>query len=224
MELPLILINFKTYKESTGGKALELAKICEKVAKKYGANIAVAPQYIDLKEICENVGILVFAQHIDPIEDAGKHTGHVVAENLKKIGVRGTLINHAEHRLKLEEIKKCVVIARKNKLISVCCAATLKKVKEIAKFKPNFIAYEDPTLIGTLRSVSKLQPKTVKDFATMLKKINPKIIPLCGAGVADGADVKAALELWTKGVIVATAVVKTKTPEKVLKDFAKNAY
>jgi triosephosphate isomerase len=198
-----------------------LAKICDKVSAKYKVNIVVAPQYIDLKEICSKVKIPVFAQHIDSVEP-GAHTGHIVAENLKEIGVTGTLINHAEKRLELEEIGKCVEIARKNNLISVCCSPSIDNVKEIAKFNPDFIAFEDPTLIGTLRSVSRLKPKTVKDFAEILKNINPKIIPLCGAGVANGDDVKSALKLGTKGVLVATAVVKAEDPEKVLLDFVKN--
>lgn len=219
MKLPLILINFKTYKEATGSRALKLARICEKVSKKYKTTIAVAPQHTDLKD-CSKLKISIFAQHIDAVEP-GKHTGSIVPANLKEIGIKGTLINHSEKRLRLGEIKKCIEIARKNNLISVCCAASLGKVKKIAKFNPDFIAYEDPNLIGTLRSVSRLEPKTVKQFASMIKKINPKIVPLCGAGVANGKDVKSALKLGTKGVIVATAVVKAKNPEKVLIDFVK---
>lgn len=221
MKLPLILVNFKSYKEATGSRALKLAKICERVSIRNKTTIAVAPQYIDLKEICQKVKIPVFAQHVDAIEEPGAYTGHIVAENLRGIGVGGTLINHSERRLKLEDIEKTVGIARKNGLISVCCAASLEKVKEIVKFNPNFIAFEDPNLIGTLRSVSRLEPKTVKQFVATLKSINPKIVPLCGAGIVNGEDVKTALKLGTKGVLVATAVDKANNPERVLTEFVK---
>ena len=65
---PLILVNFKTYLQSSGKKALELAKICEKVSKETGVCIAVAVQAIDIRMIASSVNIPVFAQHIDPIK------------------------------------------------------------------------------------------------------------------------------------------------------------
>ena len=49
---PLILINFKTYKESYGNKALELAKKIAKV-KKNKYQIAVAPSLLTIKEIAK---------------------------------------------------------------------------------------------------------------------------------------------------------------------------
>ena len=64
---PLILVNFKTYIEATGKRALELAKIAEKVSKETGVCIAVAPQFTDIPTIFKEVEIPVFAQHIDPV-------------------------------------------------------------------------------------------------------------------------------------------------------------
>ena len=48
---PLILVNFKTYIEATGKRALELAKIAEKVSLETGVCIAVAPQVTDIPTI-----------------------------------------------------------------------------------------------------------------------------------------------------------------------------
>jgi hypothetical protein len=48
MNLPIILINFKSYKEATGDRALCLAKICEELSTRYKTTIAVVPQYIDI--------------------------------------------------------------------------------------------------------------------------------------------------------------------------------
>ncbi|RLF05216.1 MAG: triose-phosphate isomerase, partial [Thermoprotei archaeon] len=79
---PLIIINFKTYLEATGQRALDLAKKCEKVAQELGVNIAVAPQAIDIARIASSVSIPVLAQHVDPYPP-GAHTGSTLMEAIK---------------------------------------------------------------------------------------------------------------------------------------------
>lgn len=220
MKLPLILINFKAYEQSVGIRGLKLAKICEKVSKRHRVNIAVAPQHASLTEISSKVKIPVFAQHIDVVEKPGSFTGHVVATNLKKIGVKGTLINHSERQLRLREIKKRIEITKKVGLVSVCCVPTIAVGKKVAKLKPDFVAFEVPELIGTGKPISKEKPDSVKKFVKAVKNINRRVVSLCGAGISSGDDVKSAIVLGTKGVLVASAVVKAKNPEKVLKEFA----
>jgi triosephosphate isomerase len=221
MKLPLILVNFKTYVEASGKNAVKMAKICESVSKKYGVTIAVAPEILDLSEVASKVKIPVFAQHIDPIVEDGKHTGHVVAENVKAVGAVGTILNHSERRLKLEEIGKCVNIAKSFDLITVCCSESPKESEEIARFGPDFIAYEPPELIGTGVSVSKTKPGVVKETVDLIKRVNPSVKVLCGAGITTGEDVKKAIELGTVGVLVASGVVKAENPKKVLEEFAR---
>lgn len=97
---PIIIINFKTYLESTGKKAVELAKSAEKVTRETGVTIVVVPQFVDVAAVAEAVEIPVFAQHIDPIKP-GNSTGHVLPEAVKEAGAVGTLINHSERQLKL---------------------------------------------------------------------------------------------------------------------------
>lgn len=219
MKLPIILVNFKCYEEGTGERAFKLAKLCEFVSFEYGLNISVAPQFADIKAIAGEVEIPVFSQHIDPIE-SGKYTGHISPLSVKEAGAVGTLINHSERRLDLEKIKKCVELAKKYDLISICCSASIDESKEIAKFNPDFIAYEPPELIGTGIPVSQTKPEVVKKIVDEVKTINPKIKILCGAGISKGEDVKRALELGTVGVIPASGVVKAANPEDVLVDFA----
>ena len=105
-------------------------------------------------------------------------------------------------------------------MISVVCSDSLMKSKGIARFDPNFIAYEPPELIGTGVSVSKTKPQIVVETVNLVKRINPEIKVLCGAGITDGEDVKRALELGTEGVIPASSVVKAINPKKVLIKFA----
>jgi triosephosphate isomerase len=56
-----------------------------------------------------------------------------------------------------------------------------------------------------------------------VERINPQVNVLCGAGITKGEDVGSALKLGTKGVLVASGVVKAKDPYKVLLNFAEAA-
>ena len=60
MKLPVLIINFKTYTESSGRRGIELAQAAEKVAKEYGVSFVVVPQLIDAKVIAQEVDIDVF--------------------------------------------------------------------------------------------------------------------------------------------------------------------
>lgn len=221
MKLPLILINFKSYAEGTGDKALKLAKTSKELSEKYDANISIAPQDVDIFRISSDIKIPIFAQSIEPIEP-GAHTGHELALAAKKAGAVGALINHSENRLSVEQIVRSIDIGKKNGLKTVVCVPDLKMAKEVAKFGPDFIAYEVPELIGTGKAISKVKPKSVREFVKILSETNPNIIPICGAGISNGDDVKTAIELGTKGVIVASAVVKSKNPKKAIENLVKN--
>jgi len=219
IKTPLILVNFKTYLEGTGGNALRLAKIAERVSSETGISIAVAPQLTDIRMIADQVEIPVYAQHLDAV-DAGAYTGHVLAEAVKEAGAVGTLINHSEKRLKLSEIDEVVRKSRSAGLLSVVCTNTAAVSAASAALAPNMVAIELPELIGTGIAVSKVRPEIVTDTVSLIKKIAPKVIVLCGAGITIGEDVKAALKLGTEGVLLASGVVKAKDQRKALMDIA----
>ena len=56
----------------------------------------------------------------------------------------------------------------------------------------------------------------------VVKKVNPNVKVLCGAGITTGQDVKKALDLGAHGVLVASGVVKAQNPKKVLEEFVKS--
>ena len=119
LQTPMIIVNFKTYLESTGKKAVELAKKAEKASKETGANIVVVPQFADIAKIAEAVEIPVFAQHIDPIKP-GNSTGHILAESVKEAGAVGTLINHSERQLKLSDIDAIISVSTRKRTYFLC--------------------------------------------------------------------------------------------------------
>ena len=216
---PLILVNLKTYRESMGGKALELARTAEKVHDETGACIAVAPQTVDLPAITEATAIPVFAQHVDPV-GYGKYTGHILPEAMVGAGCAGTLINHSERKLELETIEATIERAKEAGLTQVVCVDTIERGREVAPFSPDAIAIEPPELIGTGTPVSKAQPEIVSGSVAEVHGVNPEIKVLCGAGITSGEDVAAALSLGAEGILVASGVVKAQSPYKKLLELA----
>jgi len=220
ISLPFVLINFKTYAEATGKKAVRIAKTVEKVSLETGVCIGVAPQFADIAPVVGSVSIPVFSQHIDPIIP-GNSTGHVLAESIRENGAKGTLINHSERRLKLADIDAAVTRAKEVGLISVVCTNNPSVSVSATALNPDMLAIEPPELIGTGISVSKAKPEVVTDTVKLVRNVNKKVTILCGAGITVGEDVGAALRLGTEGVLVASGVVKAKYPDKVLLEFAK---
>jgi triosephosphate isomerase len=218
-KLPIILINYKTYSEATGKRAVKLSKIAEEVSRETGVTVAVAPQLADLCSVCNVVSIPVFAQHIDPILP-GSSTGHVLLESVKEAGAVGTLINHSERRLKLCDIETIIARTREAGMISVVCTNNAAVSEAAAALKPDIVSLEPPELIGTGIPVSQSKPEVVKDTVKLVKHVNPCVVTLCGAGITKGEDVAAALKLGTKGVLVASGIVKAKDPHKVIMEFA----
>ncbi|MEM2480073.1 MAG: triose-phosphate isomerase [Candidatus Bathyarchaeia archaeon] len=219
---PIIIVNFKTYAEATGEKAVKLSETAEKVSIETGVCIAVAPQFVDIPIVARRVSIPVFSQHIDPI-GYGSFTGHVLPESVKEAGAVGTLINHSERRLKLADIDAAITRAREVGLISVVCSNNTPVSASAAALKPDMIAVEPPELIGTGIPVSKARPEVVTSTVEAVKRISPEVIVLCGAGITNGDDVAAAIRLGTEGILVASGVVKAKDPYKVMVDFAEAA-
>ncbi len=211
----ITIINFKTYKEATGARALKLAQVCEKVSKKTKVKIIVAVQATDIS-VAKKIKIPVLAQHVDYFEQ-GRHTGKILPEVIKEAGAVGTLVNHSENKLPLKTIKKIIKRCKVLNLLTIVCASSVQQARQIAKLKPYAMAYEVPELIATGKSITKIKPDSVKAFASLFKKT--RIIPLCGAGISSHEDVKLALKLGCKGVLVSSASVKAKNQEKVLREF-----
>jgi triosephosphate isomerase len=93
--------------------------------------------------------------------------------------------------------------------------------RDLAKFSPYYIAVEPPELIGGDISVTKANPAIVKNTVEQVKSVDKGIKVLCGAGVKNGEDVKAAVDLGAEGVLLASGVVKAADPEAVIRDLVK---
>lgn len=220
-DTPIVILNFKTYIEATGENAVNLARVCDEVADESGVNIVVAPQHMDLFRVSQNVNIPVVAQHIDPI-DAGGHTGSVLLECAKEAGAAGTLINHSEKRMKLADVQRVIERVKKAKLFSVVCTNNVQTSAAAAAMEPDFVAVEPPELIGSGIPVSKAEPEVVTGTVDTVKSINPNVKVLCGAGISTGEDLKAALDLGSEGVLLASGIILADNPHEALLDLVAN--
>jgi len=209
---PILLINLKTYMKGTGKNALKLARIASRFSKK-GVDVIFAAQPTDISEVSKI--IKTFSQFIDPVE-FGAHTGHILPEDVKEAGAGGTIINHSERRIPIQDIEKCIARAKETGLTTVCCASSPEMVRKIAKLRPDFIAIEPPELIGTKTSVSQARPSVVTKSVEIVRKTSRKTRVLCGAGIHSKEDVAKAMGLGASGVLVASAVVKSRKPEKII--------
>jgi triosephosphate isomerase (TIM) len=96
-------------------------------------------------------------------------------------------------------------------MVSVVCARSAQEVSNLARFEPDYIAIEPPELIGSGKAVSKENPSIVTDSLAAAADVSQNVRVICGAGITDYADVKSALKLGAKGILVASGVIKSKS-------------
>ncbi|HEY8140266.1 MAG TPA: triose-phosphate isomerase [Nitrososphaera sp.] len=203
MKRPLI-INFKNYEEASAAGTVRLARAAQKVSEKMKVEIVVAPPQPALALVAKSVKIPVICQHVDS-EKQGSTTGFFLPEIAKSYGAVGSLINHSEHRIEMKTIASIVERMKRLRMTSIVCARAPHEVMEISVFQPDFIAIEPPELIGSGRAVSKENPAIITrsiDAAGSRSKV------ICGAGITDKGDVKAAIKLGSRGILVASSVIK----------------
>jgi triosephosphate isomerase len=209
MTKPIIVINLKTYQQ--GKKAIEIAKKIEKVDK----NIILGVQASDVYEIAKKTKLKIYAQHVDSFEP-GRNTGYILPEAVKKDGAVGTFLNHSEHKLNFEVLKKTIVRCKKIKLKTLVFANNLKEAEKIQSLKPDYLVIEPPELVAGKKSVSTEKPELI---SSIKKKIKMKF--LVGAGIHTREDVRLAMKLGASGVAFSSVITKAKNPGKKLGEMIK---
>ena len=215
----MFIINCKNYEEISGDKIKKFIKIAEQVSKKYKIKIAISPPQ-HLIGLVANSSIPILAQHIDDSK-IGSTTGYIIPELLKKSKVKGSLINHSEHRISSKEIINLVKRLKKLKMKTVVCVKNVREAETYAKLNPTYIAIEPPELIGTGRAISNERPELITKSLLAVKKARNSTKLLCGAGIVTSDDVERAIELGSHGILVASGIVKSRNWNKDIEGFAK---
>lgn len=193
-----------------GERMLKLAKTIDQIAYKYDLDVIVTPQYADIRLIAENTKYLhVYAQHMDYLVP-GRGLGAVLPESVKEAGAVGVMLNHAEKKLTMEEIEKTIARADEVGLATIVCADSVEEVSAIAKMGPNLIVAEPTELIGT--GVAS-DMKYVVDTIESVRRINPDIMVLQGAGISGPDDVANVIRAGAQATGCTSGILKAADPE-----------
>lgn len=210
----MILINFKTYRETWGDNAVELGKIIKEEGDKNGVEIVVATSALDAYRVRQESGAKVWLQAVDE-QNPGKSTGHISALQAKEVGVEGTLLNHYECQIPKGKILK-IIGNKPDGFKIMLCVKSLGQIEKWARnCKADYILYEPPELIASKEaSVATAKSESIKKAVELAGSI-PLIV---GAGIKSKEDVEVSLKLGAVGVGLSSAFVLAKDPINVLND------
>ncbi len=210
-------LNYKAYDTAFNEVSLQIARAASRLisAHQNVRVLLIVPAAIAGRVL--QVYDDVYVEHADPV-DMGAFTGYLPAPALRYLGVKGTLVNHSEHKMPYRDVEKVVRAVRSQGLEVMACADTPGEAAGLAYLRPDYIAVEPPELIGTGISVSRARPEVITEGVRAVKAVADLPV-LAGAGITYREDVVRAVELGASGVLLASAVMKSKEPEKVMEEF-----
>ena len=218
MEL-LLMVNYKAYPHAftlNGEKVAEAARRLRGELSKTRIILAVpAPLVYKIHSIYDDI----YLQHVDPVEP-GSRTGYIPARALEWLPVTGTLVNHSEHKLPYRSVAMIIEQARDAGKEVVACADTPGEAAGLAYLRPKAVAVEPPELIGTGIPVSRARPEVITGSLEAVEKTGTGVPVLAGAGITSAEDVRVAVRLGARGVLVASAIIKSKNPGEKLRELA----
>jgi len=200
-----------------GKTLLKMAKGLEKLAKKYKVDVVLDIPDTEIYNIAKHVDtkrVHVYSQHMDSLS-VGRGMGRTLPEALKEAGAVGVMLNHAEHKLTIEEIEKAIKRADEVGLATMVCADSIEEVKAIAKLAPNILVAEPTELIGTGKPADK---EYVDAVIKVIKEINPEIKPFPSAGISKGEDCYNIIKAGSSASGCSSAIAKSKEPLKLAEE------
>ncbi|MBR4305041.1 MAG: triose-phosphate isomerase [Clostridia bacterium] len=184
IKAPFFEIGPKSY--LFGDDILELAIAADKASEKYDVDIIFTCPVVDIRRVKENTSrIHVFAPHMDPIP-VGRGLADILPESLVAAGAEGVMLNHVEKPLTFDVLTATVKRAEEVGLSTIVCADSMAEAAKIATLNPDIIVAEPSELIGTGVSVGV---EYVEAATKCVKQVNPDILVLTAAGIANGQDV-----------------------------------
>lgn len=213
----MIFINYKTFEEASGERALDLTKMIEEVARESAIKLIPVVQVIDLKEIVATTSLEVWVQKVDPFE-YGAHTGSILPQEILEAGAKGTFLNHSENKIDdFQVLQNTVKACKEAGLKTLVFAGNIEELKKNLDTSCDFISYEPPELVGsTSTSVSEAKPEVISDAAMIARDAGVPLI--IGAGIKTSEDIKVGLSLGAAGFAIASSIVKAEDPKKELLD------
>lgn len=192
-----------------GNKLLEVAKGLDRLSEKYDIDIILDIPDTEIRNIASNVGRLhVYSQHMDSLP-VGRGMGRTLPEAVRAAGAVGVVLNHAEHKLTMDEIKEAIKRADEVGLATMVCADSIDEVKAVAKLGPNILVAEPTELIGTGKPADK---EYVDEVIRCIRQVNPRIKPFPSAGISRGEDCYNIIKAGSAASGCSSAIAKAKDP------------
>ena len=184
IKAPFFEIGPKSY--LYGQDVIDLAIAADKASEKYGVDIIFTTPVVEIARVkAATKHIHVFAPHMDPIVP-GRGLADILPESLVAAGAEGVMLNHVEKPLSFEVLAATIKRAEEVGLTTIVCADSMADAGKIATLNPDIIVAEPSELIGTGVSVG---PEYVEAATKCVKDVNPDILVLTAAGIANGQDV-----------------------------------
>lgn len=204
------IVNFKNYPQSSGNKTENLLHNLENVQLNGNSlRLAIPTAHLLLSKQYNNI----IAQHVDP-DEQGPYTGKIIMEDLKSMGISGSLLNHSENRIPMVSIKKTIQRASVQGFELYVCSRDVRETEELCKGGALNIAYEPQELIGGDISVSTAKPEVIRDCAEICDHFGANL--LVGAGIKNITDVKTSQKLGASGVLISSGVIRSSDPKNSL--------
>ena len=169
-----------------GQDVIDLAKAADAAAEKYGVDIIFTTPVVEIARVkAATKHIHVFAPHMDPLRP-GRGLADTLPESLVAAGAEGVMLNHCERPLSIGVLKETIRRAKEVGLTTIVCADSCVEAAMIAKLGPDIIVAEPTELVGTGVSCG---PEYVDAAMRAVKDVDPDILVLTAAGIANGEDV-----------------------------------
>jgi len=209
LKAPFFEIGPKSY--LYGDDIVELAKAADAASEKYNVDIIFTTPVVSIKEVkAATKRIHVFAPHMDPLTP-GRGLTDILPESLVAAGAEGVMLNHCERPLSLGVLKETIKRADEVGLATIVCGDSLAEATALAVLNPDIIVAEPSELVGTGVAVG---PEYVQAATDAVKKINPDILVLTAAGIANGTDVYNTIKAGADATGTSSGVAKLKTREE----------
>ena len=212
---PVFEIGLKGY--AWGAEAVRLAVEADRLAAELGVSIVYDPQAVDIPAVAAATSrILVFAQHMDPVPP-GRGVGGILAEAIRDAGAVGTLLNHSERPMAMAELQLAIERARATGLATLVFADSPDEAGALARLGPDIVLAEPPELIATGTSAGNVMGGFVAEAVAAVKRVDPGILVMSGAGVNGPDDVEQMMRLGLDGTGSSSGILRAADPVAMMR-------
>jgi triosephosphate isomerase len=198
---PVFEIGLKGY--CWGAAAVRLAVEADRLAEALGVSVVFNPQAVDIRPVAEATSrILVFAQHMDPVEP-GRGVGAVLAEAVRDAGAVGTLLGHSEKPMPLGAMARAIGRARALGLFTLVFADAPAEAAALAHLAPDIVLAEP---------AGNVMAGFVADTIAAVRAVDPAVLVMSGAGVNGPEDVDRMIRLGLDGTGASSGILRAADP------------